>query len=285
MYHWHVNFETLQPMKSLPRLRSVASETQTDASYRLEGRRRPRDGYNLFKYTLAGEGVFRDAEGEHRLPAEHGFLTRVSDPATAYYYPPDAKAPWTFVWTVFDGPAADATVDELVVRYGHVYRLPRDSAAVGQLLAFGSLGRTQSEVIPAEGAQVAMLLLLELARACQEARRELPVNVLVRRAQGIVRERLGSGLDATRLAKLLGVSREHLSRVFRGQTGVGPYQYIARQRLLEACRMLRGTTLTNKEIAARLGYATAAHFARSFKAALGVTPGGFRASAMVMPVL
>ena len=285
MYHWSVNFETLEPMRSLPRLRVAASETQLDASYHLEGRRRPRDNYILFKYTLEGEGAFRDAAGEHRVPAGHGFLTRVSDPATAYYYPPEARDPWTFVWTAFDGPAADAAVDELVGRYGHVYRLPRESAAVVQLLAFGGLGSTHHEVTPAEGAQVALVLLLELARTRQEERRERPVNVLVRRAQGLVRERLARGLDATRLAAELGVSREHLSRVFREQTGTAPYQYIVRQRLLEACRLLRGARLTNKEIAGRLGYATPAHFARSFKATLGVTPGGFRDSSMAMPVL
>jgi AraC-like DNA-binding protein len=285
MYHWAVRFDTLEPMQSLPRLWVVASETQFDASYRFEGRNRPQDRYGLFKYTLEGEGVFRDASGEHRLPAGSGFLTRVSDPATAYFYPPDAREPWTFVWTVFDGPTADLLLDELVGRYGHVHRLPRESAAIGQLMAFGGLGEANGDVTPAGGAQVVLTLLLELARARQEARRALPVNVLVRRAQGLVREHLTERLDATRLAGLLGVSREHLSRVFREQTGVSPYQYIVRQRLLEAGRLLRGTNLTGKEIAARLGYATPGHFARSFRATLGVTPGRFRDSGMMPPVL
>jgi len=285
MYHWEVRFETLSPMRSLPRLRVAASETQFDASYRHEGARRGREQHALFKYTLEGEGAISDERGEHRVPAGQGFLTWISDPRTAYYYPPAARGPWTFVWAAFDGEAAKAAVDELVERYGHVYALPRDSASVGQLMALSASDGGHAEVTPAEGAQVVLTLLLDLARGKQEARREDAPSALVRRAQQIARERASSGLNATELAGLLEVSREHLTRVFREQTGVTPYTFIARQRLLEACRMLRGTRLANKEIAARMGYATPAHFARSFKAVVGVTPGRFRESGMMTPVL
>lgn len=285
MLHWLRRFDTLQAMQSLPRMAVVASETQFDASYHYEGRRRQRESHCLFKYTLDGEGIFRDAAGEHRVPAEHGFLTRISDPETAYYYHPDNRQPWTFVWIAFVGPASEAMVDEMVSRYGHVYNLPRSSAAAGQLMSFAGSGEARTEVTPAEGAQVVLMLLLELARASQEARRENPLSVLVRKAQQLARDRAATGLNASELASELGVSREHLTRVFHEQAGVTPHKFLVRQRLLEACRMLRQTAMTNKEISSRLGYATNAHFARAFKEALGVTPGQFRESGMMTPVL
>ncbi len=84
---------------------------------------------------------------------------------------------------------------------------------------------------------------------------------------------------------MLDVSREHLTRVFREQTGVTPYQFILRQRTVLACRLLQEGNFTNKEIAARLGYSSPAHFLRSFRSLVGVTPGEFRSAGLTIPIL
>jgi AraC-like DNA-binding protein len=285
MYLWEARFQTLGSMNSLPRLRVVASEVQYDASYRLSGSRRRGESYCLFKYTLEGEGAFRDAAGEHRLPPGSGFLTRISDPETAYYYPRDARGAWSFVWLAFDGDAGLNLVDEMVARYGHVYRLPRSSGAINQMMSFGAVQQSQRSIGAAEGAQVVSGLLLELCRVREEGRRTDPGNVLVRRAQELVRERLESNLNASELAGLLEVSREHLTRVFKEQTGTTPYQFILRQRTVLACRLLQEGNLANKAIAARLGYSSPAHFLRSFRGLVGVTPGEFKSGGMTIPVL
>jgi AraC-like DNA-binding protein len=84
-------------------------------------------------------------------------------------------------------------------------------------------------------------------------------------------------VNVSELADRLRVSREHLTRVFKEQTLRTPWQYILRQKMLHACRLLKTTQLTHKEIAFRLGYDTPAHFTRTFKHVLGMTPGRFRA--------
>jgi len=285
MLLWAVRFQTLGAMTSLPRLRVVSSEVQYEAAYHHRGVDRRGERHCLFKYTLEGEGAFRDARGEHRLPAGSGFLTQIDDPGTAYYYPPDARGPWTFVWIAFDGRAGEALVDEMVERHGHVYRLPRSSAALNQVMSFAAPQNAQRTISAAEGAQVVSGLLLELCRQREERHLADPGNLLVRRAQELVRENLESNLNASELSGMLEVSREHLGRVFRAQTGITPYQFILRQRTLLACRLLQEGDLTNKEISARLGYSSPAHFLRSFRSLVGVTPGEFRKGGTGIPVL
>jgi len=75
----------------------------------------------------------------------------------------------------------------------------------------------------------------------------------------------------------LGISREHLSRVFKEQTAQTPYQYLQRQKMLEACRLLKETRLTQKEVAFRMGYNVPAHFTRAFTRIMRLTPSRFRA--------
>jgi AraC-like DNA-binding protein len=263
-------------MAALPYLGTLASETQYDASYHNEGRWRQSEQFCLFKYTLRGEGVFRDADGEHRVAAGRGFLCQICDPATAYYYSDDGVDPWTFVYACFGGAGAVEVVHSLVRRFGPIYRLPAGGEIVQRMEGWRGYDGTHPQISPAEGAAFVWGLLAALAASKEELYEDDPANVLTLRAQRVVRENLHQNLNATELAGRLGVSREHLTRVFRMQTGRTPHRFIRRQKMLLACRLLKETTLSNKEISARLGYDAPAHFARTFKSVLRMTPRRFR---------
>ena len=58
-------------------------------------------------------------------------------------------------------------------------------------------------------------------------------------------------------------------------------QYLVRQKMLEACRLLKETRLNQKEIAAAAGYNVPAHFTRAFKRVLRMTPSRFRAVGII----
>lgn len=277
MVHWHILLQTFRPFSSLPRAVALASETIFDPSYRHEGKFRQKDETCLFKYTLAGEGIFRDAAGEHRVSAGTGFLCEIRDPATAYYYPPDGKAPWTFVYMNIAGAAAFKAVREMVRRYGPIYELPRESGIVAEMLSFAEVREKQLTISPAAGARLAAALLTDLAESREHARRQDAGSRLAGRAVAIIRKNLHTDMNVADLAARLGVSREHLTRVFREQTSQPPRQFILRQKMLRACHLLKTTSLTHKEIAARLGYDAPSHFSRTFRHMLGISPGRFRA--------
>ena len=78
------------------------------------------------------------------------------------------------------------------------------------------------------------------------------------------------------VAEKLGVSREHLSKTFRQETGITLRDYRAGLRLEEACSMLLKTDLSCKEIAVLCHYGSYSAFFRAFRKVHGVSPEKFR---------
>ncbi len=79
------------------------------------------------------------------------------------------------------------------------------------------------------------------------------------------------------LAKIAGVSGEHLCRLFNRYTGLGPLETYRLARLERAAGLLGKTALSVKEIADRVGYSDPYQFSKSFKAIYGVSPRHYRA--------
>lgn len=81
-------------------------------------------------------------------------------------------------------------------------------------------------------------------------------------------------LKITDLAALADLSREHFTRQFRRDFGVGPKEYLAQRVLERACaRLLAGERV--QDVATALGFASPFYFSRFFKAATGLSPREF----------
>jgi AraC-like DNA-binding protein len=86
-------------------------------------------------------------------------------------------------------------------------------------------------------------------------------------------------LRASDVAAAVGVDLRSLQRRFRHYVGVGPKWVIRQYRLHEAAEQLKAETPPPlADLAASLGYADQAHFARDFKRVVGRSPGSFAAS-------
>lgn len=275
-------FQTAQPMAAFPQLLYICAERIADPSYRYEGRFRKSEGHCLFKFTLAGEGRFRSGKKTYRLPAGRGFLCEVNDPATAYYYPEDGREPWEFVYLCFAGPAGISMTREFARKYGHVFQLPPETGYIPEIMAWQRYDRRAVRIMPAEGARIVAGLFAVLAQGRAGADKKDEAGfVLAREAQRLIQKNLQQFCNVKLLSARLGVSREHLSRVFRKETGQAPYRYIQRQKMLAACRLLKETRLTQKEIAFKMGYNVPAHFTRAFRRVMHLPPRRFRAVGMI----
>ncbi|HEY2824364.1 MAG TPA: helix-turn-helix domain-containing protein [Gemmatimonadales bacterium] len=85
--------------------------------------------------------------------------------------------------------------------------------------------------------------------------------------------------DSTRVAgaaRRAHVSREHAARTFRRHFGMPPRSFRAEHRLRFAIDLLGTTALPLSCVAHDAGFADQAHFTRTVKTALGLTPGALR---------
>ena len=127
-----------------------------------------------------------------------------------------------------------------------------------------------------EAELVTLLRLLSRHRADAETKR---VTVRVRRAVETAKAHLTDNfhdavpLDA--LAELTGVSKFHLNKMFKQVVGIPPHVFQTSLRVGEAKRRLREAAPL-AHVAVDLGFADQAHFTRTFKRYVGVTPGQYQ---------
>lgn len=264
-------------MNSFPRLQVIVAERQAGPAYRYEGQFRFSEKHCLFKFTLSGEGRFRTGRKEYRLPAGHGFLCEINDPATSYYYPPDGRVPWEFMYLCFIGQTATAMTREFVNRFGPVFQLPADIGFIPEIMEWRRYDKQELRITPADGARIVANLFAALSQSKVSMDRYDAGFILAQETRRLIRERPLKACNVKFLADQLNVSREHLSRVFKEQTAQTLRQYLMRQKMLEACRLIKETRLTHKEIASETGYNIPAHFTRAFRRVMRLTPRRFRA--------
>lgn len=112
------------------------------------------------------------------------------------------------------------------------------------------------------------------------ARRRVPqtrADRAVARARDLLHASVGDDIGLDTLAAAAGLSRFHLTRLFRRRHGMAPSAYHRLLRLEAAKRALAvGDGLA--DTAAAMGFVDQSHLTRQFKAAYGLTPGRYRAS-------
>lgn len=275
---WQIQFQVYKPIPSFPFPNELVEEIQTQPSYRHEGRHRMLQLGGQLVCTLKGVGGFQAGGVDHRLPPGRAFLSMHADPNHAYYYPPEAKEPWVFLWMSMCGDIAETMIAGIVKRHGYLFDLDLEKGLVKRLLAYKTIRDSVQTLSPSAAAKLVMDTLAPLGEAAEADSLAEPSCDLVRKACQLVLENLDRPLGVDDMATRLGVSREHLSRVFKEQIGIPPAHYIALKKTRLACHLLLSSSLSCKEVAFRLGHDNASGFSRAFKQVTGLSPDAFRAS-------
>lgn len=257
---------TLGTLPGWPVISRFAQETGHAPGYDGHLGRQKRDTATI-QVTLSGLG---EADG---IPAPVGsavIMDGVAHPNLRYR----AVDRWMFFYVNLLG--ARMQIESLVAARGHVvpfpHRHPLLRRLVGWLpedgdahrtLAFGESHRLASD----------LLGLLTLTPEPE------PDGGLVGRVLEIMSHSLDRNLGLSEIAGRVGISAEHLSRIFHRATGETPAAWYRRHRLERARELLRQSDLSVQEVARRCGYPTSAHFIASFRAVVGMTPGRWRTGA------
>jgi len=82
--------------------------------------------------------------------------------------------------------------------------------------------------------------------------------------------------QVSELAARLHISRSRLNRVFQEQVGTTVVEFLKKEQLEEAKRLLRDTKVSITKIAYRCGFVTRRNFYRVFLRDVGMTPAAYR---------
>jgi len=84
--------------------------------------------------------------------------------------------------------------------------------------------------------------------------------------------RLREPITARDIADAAGYSQYHAARIFKGETGLSPFEYIRRERLLHSAYALRSGNPKILETALDFVFGSHEGFTRAFSNAFGITP-------------
>ncbi len=154
-------------------------------------------------------------------------------------------------------------------------RLSCASGHASQDLMLAWLGRQH-------GPQLVQTLLvqcgLERLRAMDE-RQRAPVaarigasNAKLAEAVALMEANLGEPLPTDDIARLVGVSRRQLERLFKQHLDELPSRYYAELRLSRAQRLLQQTSQSILQVALACGFTSGSHFSNAYRARFGRTP-------------
>lgn len=101
-------------------------------------------------------------------------------------------------------------------------------------------------------------------------------GILVKRAQMYLSNHATTQVSRWQLAEAVHVSEDYLTRIFRKEIGLSPWDYLNRHRMYLATKLLRQTGLSINEVASQTGFQDQAYFCRVFKKIKGYPPGAIR---------
>jgi AraC-like DNA-binding protein len=90
--------------------------------------------------------------------------------------------------------------------------------------------------------------------------------------KSIIQKKFSEDIRINDLADEVGISTDHLIRLFLKHEGVTPSHFLWKRRLMSGMDLLRNTGLTVSEIAYQSGFKTSQHFARTIKKHTNLTP-------------
>ena len=163
-------------------------------------------------------------------------------------------------------------------KWGHVLRtgmhtgLFSRAQALEQILAGAEYGR----LILSRGSLLSLLVEIgrELARDLQDRPRpQEPRDPRVLQLMTYIRAHIAEELTVDQLAEQCYLSKYHLMRLFRAETGQSVYGWLTQQRLLLA-RELMANGVRATEAAYRSGFDTYSCFTRAYSKQFGTTPTG-----------
>ncbi|MEU6713379.1 helix-turn-helix transcriptional regulator [Nonomuraea sp. NPDC046802] len=158
----------------------------------------------------------------------------------------------------------------------HVVAVMRDAGDQAPIIA-ASL-RQAIAAVPGARARAAAEVWTVLWRVAN-----LPVagspHAVVAAAIEYIEADLAAPLTVPAVARAAGVSHNHLTRLFRAQTGQTVVAYIRRRRMTRALHLLRESTLAIPAIAAAVGISDLQAFNKACRRELGASPRALRARA------
>ena len=164
---------------------------------------------------------------------------------------------------------------------GHFARLSLSDGQLTEVIACLELIRNRNSKMQDISASVynesvATMAIIQLCEAYSAAPNVKRQDVFFAESINLIMTRYNEKLTIEELSAMAGLSRTAYIEKFKEITGMSPRQFILRQRIQVAKRLLSTTEKTVAKIADEVGFFDTSHFVKTFTAICGMSPLKYR---------
>lgn len=226
-------------------------------------------------YIPVGEGQFESAAGgKQQITPGTVFLTFPND---WHRYRPTPQIGWQEYWIGFNGVVADRLVKKSVIATGQPILRTTQNGDIQRV--FDSLLAAVRDESPGMQQILAAGIWDILGRALA-AERIGPKgdrhSAAIKEVKQMLANSYEKPLRISQLAARCHLSEAQFRRVFHQHVGVTPNQFYIQVRINRAKELLSDTTMSIKQIAAKLQFEDQFHFSKSFRKVAGLSPSEWR---------
>ncbi|WP_092675724.1 AraC family transcriptional regulator [Hymenobacter arizonensis] len=177
-------------------------------------------------------------------------------------------------------PRAEATQPWAISApdYAHLTNTPELTDTLGRLVAVSRTTDANKDVLASFTMQELLVRLMQ-TQARQLIFHDYARYLTTHRFAAVVdyiKQHLSENLSIDKLSALACMSKATFFRVFKREFGITPVEFIIRERLSEAKRLLRHPLASVAEVCLRAGFNNLSYFQSLFKKYEGVTPGAYK---------
>lgn len=220
---------------------------------------------NVIEYVVKGKGYIYADKKVYTVKEGDIYILRAG---TNQRYAADMNDPYEKQWINFTSPIFDVIFDQLNIDDFYIAHLPEFANSFSEMCSLADTS-VDNDAICYKVAAILFNILLNISQKLNEANEEKTFAASVRKeldAAVYTHENIND------IASKMLVSRQHLTREFKKQYGITPYQYLINQKLSAAKKFLIHTNFSVKFIAQRLGFDDENHFSSLFKDKVQMSP-------------
>lgn len=205
----------------------------------------------IIHYVVSGEGTLFSRGKEFPVKAGQAFLICANE---VIKYQASKTNPWNYIWIAFDG---EITKDF-------------DNITYPVLKVNGDVFEKAKECLKYSNTREIFLISCVAELYCDIFDKSDEFN-LVSSIKNYIDTNYMSGIKVADIAASLNISKNHLTRIFKNETGKTPQEYIVKRKMKSAKKLIEsGHTVS--ETAQILGYADQPIFSKAFKKYYGYSP-------------
>jgi AraC-like DNA-binding protein len=87
-----------------------------------------------------------------------------------------------------------------------------------------------------------------------------------------IQKNLNQSITVQEISDVACMSKASFYRYFKNEFGMSPVEYINKERIERACRLLKNTKNNVTDVGYKLGFSSLSHFIKLFKEQTGITP-------------